>query len=208
MKKLLFSLVIAAAMLLISLVPAQGLAETTKEASPKNRNAKGEMLHVVKKDENVTDIAIHYGVPLPDLIKKNKIKDQKINEGDVLVLPKTLTSQEKDLMARLVHAEAKGEPYKGKVAVAVVVLNRVDSDKFPNTVTKVINAKGQFSPVANGSIKKPASAESKKAVNEAIALQHKGTKATFFYNPDKTNDKWIKSLPVLAKIGNHTFATS
>ena len=208
MKKLLFSLVIAAAMLLISLVPAQGLAETTKEASPKNRNAKGEMLHVVKKDENVTDIAIHYGVPLPDLIKKNKIKDQKINEGDVLVLPKTLTSQEKDLMARLVHAEAKGEPYKGKVAVAVVVLNRVDSDKFPNTVTKVINAKGQFSPVANGSIKKPASAESKKAVNEAIVLQHKGTKATFFYNPDKTNDKWIKSLPVLAKIGNHTFATS
>lgn len=211
MKKLLTTIVITAAMFLTSFVPTHGVAESIKEnkdTSSQNRNSKGEMIHVVKEDESVSDIAIHYGVALPDLIDKNNIKDQKVNKGDVLVLPKTLSSQEKDLMARLVHAEAKGEPFEGKVGVAVVVLNRVDSEKFPNTVTEVIKAKGQFSPVANGSINKPASAESKKAVNQAIALQHTSTKATFFYNPKKTNDKWIKSLPVISRIGNHNFAVS
>lgn len=206
MKKLLSVLVIAATMLLISLAPTTGVAKT--EATSKERNNKGELIHTAKTTESVKDIAIQYGVPLEDLIKKNNVKSKTLGKGDQLVLPKTLTSQEKDLMARLVQAEAKGEPYVGKVAVANVVLNRVECNKFPDTVEQVINAKGQFSPVANGSIKKPASKESKKAVNEAIALQEEGTEATFFYNPNKTNDQWIKSLQVIEKIGNHNFAIS
>ncbi|MEH6942519.1 cell wall hydrolase [Bacillus sp. JJ722] len=206
MKKLLSVLVITATMLLISLAPTTGVAKT--EAASKKRNSKGELVHTTKTTESVKDIAIQYGVPLEDLIEKNNVNSKTLGKGEQLVLPKTLTSQEKDLMARLVHAEAKGEPYNGKVAVADVVLNRVESDKFPDSVEQVINAKGQFSPVANGSINKPASKESKKAVNEAIALQEEGTEATFFYNPTKTNDQWIKSLPVIEKIGNHNFAIS
>ena len=211
MRKLLVSLVLTASVFFVSLVPTHGLAaNSTNEASSSSfsRNAKGEILHTVEKNETVSDIAIKYGVPLEDLKEKNGITSNSVIEGVTLVLPKTLTSQEKDLLARLVNAEAKGEPYKGKVAVATVVLNRVDSSKFPNTVTGVINAKSQFSPVANGSIKKKATVEAKKAVNQAIALQETGTEATFFYNPAKTTDRWIKSLKVVSKIGNHNFAIS
>ncbi|MGM9922915.1 MAG: cell wall hydrolase [Bacillus sp. (in: firmicutes)] len=209
MKKLLSVLVMTATVLLISLVPTNSMAKTNDVHSASNkRNSKGELLHIVKSNESVEDIAVYYGVPLEDLKEKNKIENNKIEAGTVLTLPKTLTSQEKDLMARLVQAEAKGEPYQGKVAVANVVLNRVESEKFPDTIGKVINAKGQFTPVANGAIKKPASKESKKAVNEAIALKEKGTDATFFYNPKLTNDKWIKSLKVVERIGSHNFSIS
>lgn len=206
MRKLLVNLVLTASVFLISLVPTHGLAETS--ASSYERNAKGEILHTVQENETLSDIAIEYGVPLEDLKEKNGITSNSVVEGATLVLPKTLTSQEKDLLARLVNAEAKGEPYKGKVAVATVVLNRVDSSKFPNSVTGVINAKNQFSPVANGSIKKKATVEAKKAVNQAIALQEIGTEATFFYNPTTTTNSWIKSLKVVAKIGHHNFAIS
>ena len=210
MKSLLACLVIIASVFLISMVPQHGSAEesTCQSSSAFQRNEKGEILHVVKENETIKDIAIKYGVPLESLKDKNNIKGNTVPEGVTLVLPKTLTSQEKDLMARLVNAEAKGEPYKGKVAVATVVLNRVDSEKFPDSVTGVIQAKSQFSPVENGTIKEKASTEAKKAVNQAIALQKTGIKATFFYNPAKTNDKWIKSLKVVSKIGNHNFAIS
>lgn len=73
-----------------------------------------------------------------------------------------VNKNDKELLARLVSAEAKGEPYAGKVAVATVVLNRVDSSKFPDTVKGVIYQKGQYSPVSNGQINKPADKGSKK----------------------------------------------
>lgn len=205
MKKILSIILVSASILLLSFLPHQSYSASIED---KKRNNKGELLHIVKEDESVSEIAKNYGVPLQDLLTKNNIKNSTVEQGDVLVLPETLSSQEKDLLARLVHAEAKGEPYKGKVAVATVVLNRVDSDKFPDTVSEVIHAKNQFTPVSNGSIKKPADKESMKATKEAIAMQDKGLDATFFYNPKKTNDRWIKSLPVVSKIGNHHFAVS
>ncbi|MGM9926845.1 MAG: cell wall hydrolase [Bacillus sp. (in: firmicutes)] len=207
MTKLLTSLVMTASILLMFFAPTHSFAESNNSSSYK-RNEKGEIIHTVQENETVSDIAIKYGVPLEDLKTKNGITGNTVAEGVALVLPETLTSQEKDLLARLVYAEAKGEVYEGQVAVAQVVLNRVDSEKFPDSVSGVINAKNQFSPVSNGSIKKSADAEAKKAVNEAVAMQELGTEATFFYNPNKTNDKWIKSLKVVSKIGNHNFAVS
>ena len=212
MKTILRTLVIATTLLLLS-VTSNEVYTSANEGTSNNstsfeRNENGEILHTVKKGETVKDIAVNYGVPLDDLIKKNNIENKTLSAGDVVVLPKTLYSHEKLLLARLVHAEAKGESYKGKVAVATVILNRVDSSKFPDTVKEVIYAKGQFTPVSNGSINKPASEEALKSVKEAIALQEEGTKATFFYNPKLTNDKWIKSLKVVDKIDNHNFAIS
>ena len=207
-KTFILSMIIGLLMNAFSFMGNDTALAKSKNSSDFKRNSKGEIIHEVQKDETVKDIAISYGVPMDDLLAKNNETTKTVKAGDVLVMPKTLTSQEKNLMARLVEAEAKGEPYKGKVAVANVILNRVESSKFPDTVTEVINAKGQFSPVSNGSIKKPAGAASKKAVNEAIALQENAIDATFFYNPKKTNDKWIKSLKVVAKIGNHNFSVS
>ncbi len=194
-----------AALLLIACIPAGSSADAASKSSVE-RNDKGEIVHTVKNGESLSDIAIEYGVPLEDLKNKNDVS--AASTGDKLVMPATLKSTEKDLMARLVQAEAKGECYEGKVGVATVVLNRVESKKFPNTVSEVIYAKKQFTPVSNKEINKPAGAEAKKAVNEAIAKIDSSMEATFFYNPKLTSDKWIKSLKVLKIIGNHNFAVS
>lgn len=115
-------------------------------------------------------------------------------------------NNEVDLLSRIVEAEAKGESYAGKVAVAEVVLNRVASEQFPDTITGVIYQPGQFSPVANGSINKPASSDSKKAVNEAMASPSSNVgDSLFFYNSKIASNRWLDTKSTKAVIGNHTF---
>lgn len=117
-----------------------------------------------------------------------------------------VSSSDMDLMARLVRAEAESEPYAGKVAVAYVILNRVASSQFPNTVHDVIYQSGQFSPVSNGEINKPADSDSVRAVREAVnADRSKGAGSLFFYNPKTATSRWLDSRPTTVVIGNHTF---
>lgn len=117
-----------------------------------------------------------------------------------------VTSHEVDLMARLVRAEAESEPYAGKVAVAYVILNRVDSSQFPDTIDGVIYQSGQFSPVTNGSINRQADTDSIKAVKEAlISDRSKGAGSLFFYNPQTASSRWLDSKPTKLVIGNHVF---
>ena len=122
----------------------------------------------------------------------------------------SISNEEKDLMARLVEAEAKGEPYEGKLAVATVVLNRVDSPQFPDTVTGVIKqVVGHcyaFTPVQNGEINNQASDESKRAVEEALTRKDRLNNSLYFYNPEIATDDWIESRTVVKTIGNHVFA--
>ena len=122
----------------------------------------------------------------------------------------SISNQEKDLFARLVEAEAKGESYEGKLAVATVVLNRVDSPQFPNTVTgvikQVVGDVYAFSPVQNGEINKPASDDSKRAVEEALTRTDRLSDSLYFYNPKITSDKWIRTRTVVKTIGHHVFA--
>lgn len=122
----------------------------------------------------------------------------------------SISGEEKELLARLVEAEAKGEPYEGKVAVATIVLNRVESPQFPNTVTEVINEvvghAYAFTPVQNGEINNPASAESTQAVEEALKREDTLNDSIFFYNPKIATDQWIRSRQIVEKIGNHVFA--
>jgi N-acetylmuramoyl-L-alanine amidase len=122
----------------------------------------------------------------------------------------SISNGEKDLLARLVEAEAKGESYEGKVAVATVVLNRVDSPEFPDKVTDVINEvvgkSYAFSPVQNGEIRKPASDEAKEAVDEALTREDRLNGSIYFYNPDIATDDWIRSRDEVKTIGNHVFA--
>ncbi|WP_353961058.1 cell wall hydrolase [Neobacillus sp. CF12] len=122
----------------------------------------------------------------------------------------TISNEEKDLFARLVEAEAKGESYEGKVAVATVVLNRVDSPEFPNTVTEVIHEvvgdAYAFSPVQNGEINEPASDEAIQAVEEALTRQDTLNDSVYFYNPEIATDTWITTREVVKTVGNHVFA--
>ena len=163
--------------------------------------------HTVTKGDTYWKIASKYGVPVQKLMASNNAKSSYLDIGQNVTVPETtVTSAEKDLLARLVEAEAKGEPYAGKVAVATVVLNRVDSNIFPNSIQAVIYESGQFTPVSNGQINNPASAESKRAVNEAIAFRGQGNGSLYFYNPSKTTNQWLRTKAVTTTIGNHVFA--
>lgn len=117
-----------------------------------------------------------------------------------------ITNIEKKLLARLVHAEAKGEPFAGKVAVADVVLNRLDDKQFPDTVESVIYEKNAFQPVQNGSIDKAADKESMEAVEEALNNGKENKELLYFYNPDTATSDWIFTRQVIKHIGNHAFS--
>uniref|UniRef100_UPI0034D6FF49 cell wall hydrolase n=1 Tax=Priestia megaterium TaxID=1404 RepID=UPI0034D6FF49 len=164
-----------------------------------------ETTHRVKAGETLYKIGAEYGVTVEQLKEANHKSTDSINANETLTIPNSISESDKELLARLVQAEAKGEPYAGKVAVATVVLNRVDSDSFPNSIHDVIYQDRQFTPVQNGEINKAADAEAKKAVNEALAFRGQGKGSLFFFNPDKTSDQWLRQKQVTITIGNHVF---
>lgn len=113
-------------------------------------------------------------------------------------------------LARIIEAEASGESYKGKVAVGSVILNRVNSKEFPNTVYGVIfeyyGKIPQFSPVAEGTIYNTPSKESIKAAKDAINGAKPVGNSTYFFNPAKAAGSWIvKNKAYITKIGGHSF---
>ena len=101
--------------------------------------------------------------------------------------------------------EARGEPYKGMVAVASVVLNRVKSSEFPNSIAKVIYQSGAFSVVPDGQINMAPNQQSLDAARDAMNGWDPSGGALFFYNPAKTSNKYIRTRPVLITIGSHVF---
>jgi N-acetylmuramoyl-L-alanine amidase len=117
-----------------------------------------------------------------------------------------LSDSEINLLARLVRAEAQTEPLEGKIAVACVVLNRVESPQFPDTINEVIYAPGQFQPVKNGEIDKPADEESIQAVKAALTDKRQlAPGALFFYNPTIATSRWLDSRATTLEIGQHVF---
>ncbi|HHY83687.1 MAG TPA: cell wall hydrolase [Clostridiales bacterium] len=113
-------------------------------------------------------------------------------------------------LARIIHAEAQGEPYKGQVAVGNVIMNRVASPDFPSSIYGVIfqytNGIPQFSPVADGTIYNTPSASCMKAAEEAYWGSKPVGDALFFFNPQKASGSWIvKSRQYVTTIGNHAF---
>lgn len=114
-----------------------------------------------------------------------------------------------ELLARLINGEARGEPYQGQVAVGAVILNRVKSTNFPNTIAGVIYQKGQFSCVTDGQFDVAISEGSTvhKAAEEAMNGADPTNGALYFYNPSKTKSKWLFSLKTTTTIGKHVFAS-
>lgn len=109
------------------------------------------------------------------------------------------------LLARCVYGEARGESYKGQVAVAAVVLNRVKSSSFPNTISGVIYQPGAFSVVADGQINLTPNDTALKAARDAMNGWDPTGGCLYYYNPAKTSNKWILSRPIMMRIGNHVF---
>jgi N-acetylmuramoyl-L-alanine amidase len=195
-------------------------------------SANAEQNYTVVKGDTLWELSIENQITLLELRQANNKWDDLILIGQTLVIPNKqstvstavthstkkvteqpkvsadtsgVTESEKDLLARLVRAEAQGEPYTGKVAVARVVLNRVASNQFPDSIKGVIYQRGQFSPVSNGSINKSATAEDRRAVEEAISIGGQANGSLFFYNPDIATSRWLDSRTTTAVIGNHVF---
>lgn len=110
-----------------------------------------------------------------------------------------------DLLSRLVTAESQGEPFIGQVAVAEVVLNRIASKDFPNSLYEVIYQPNQFEPVRNEMIDKPSTATAREAVDEALNGSNTAHDALFFYNAETATSRWLDQFPTIIEIGNHTF---
>lgn len=173
------------------------------EASP-------ELRHRVAAGESLWSIGRHYGVAWWDIQRANGLRGTLIYPGQVLRIPAApqpagVRSADVDLLARLVRAEAEAEPFAGQVAVAAVVLNRVRSPHFPDSIAAVVYQPGQFETVANGRIGLPPTAASLRAARAALAGQDPSRGALFFYNPSQARNAFLSSRPVTARIGNHVF---
>lgn len=118
-----------------------------------------------------------------------------------------ITDEEIYLMAQVVYAESRAEPYNGKVAVASVILNRLLHPEFPKTIEGVVKQKGAFSCVINGQLKVIPDESSYNAVLEALKGNDPTEKAVFFYNPKIATSKWMHNVSKhnIKPIGNHVF---
>ncbi len=109
------------------------------------------------------------------------------------------------LLAKVIAAEARGESYTGQVAVGAVVLNRVDSSSFPDTVSGVVYQSGAFSAVTDSNWSVSPDSTSRKAAQDAINGWDPSGGALYYYNPAKTSNRWIRTRPVITTIGSHVF---
>ena len=116
-----------------------------------------------------------------------------------------LSANELKLMANAVYGESRGEPYVGQVAVAAVILNRLKSTSFPNTISGVIFQPGAFTAVADGQIWLTPNANAKKAVQAAINGWDPTGGCIYYFNPETATSKWIWSRPQVKTIGKHIF---
>ena len=112
-----------------------------------------------------------------------------------------------DLLARLISAEARGEPYEGQVAVGAVVLNRVKHSSFPNSVSGVVYQSGAFSCLDDGQFDEPISESAYRAAQDAMNGSDPSGGAIYYFNPATATSQWIWSRPLIVQIGSHRFCS-
>ena len=116
-------------------------------------------------------------------------------------------SSDYHLLARIISAEARGEPYVGQVAVGAVVLNRVEHPSFPDSVSGVVYQPGAFTAITDGQINEAITESAYRAAKEALNGSDPTGGAIYYYNPSKTSNRWIRSRPVITQIGEHLFCS-
>ncbi|MGX2960253.1 spore cortex-lytic enzyme [Peribacillus sp. JNUCC 23] len=202
-------------------LPIDGLAGfTTKKklADASNFNAK----FVHEQIQKGNEFTYYGGVDIEKQIKPNTNKkntntagktntstkqatksNQKTNTASNL--PAGYSQNDIQLIANAVYGESRGEPYIGQVAVAAVILNRLDSPSFPNTISGVIFEPGAFTAVADGQIWLTPNERAKEAVIDAINGWDPSGNAEYYFNPQTATSKWIWTRPQIKQIGKHIF---
>ena len=145
------------------------------------------------------------GLTVDGIAGKNTLAAMGIFNSSNNSSSNSTNSSDLNLLARLVYGEARGEPYTGQVAVAAVVLNRVKSSSFPNTIAGVIYQSGAFDVVSDGQINLTPDSTAKKAAQDALNGWDPTYGAIYYFNPSTATNKWIWSRPMTVTIGNHRF---
>lgn len=119
------------------------------------------------------------------------------------------SAQEHDaaLLARVISAEARGEPYAGQVAVGAVILNRIEHPSFPSTLAGVVYQPGAFTCMVDGQIDQPVAESARRAAQEALAGSDPSGGAIYYFNPNTATSAWIWSRPLIKVIGKHRFCS-
>lgn len=170
----------------------------------------------VKAQLNAGNQFTYYGgKPLDQQVKKNtsggggsgNSSGSSNNNGTQTQVPPKYTERDLQLMANAVYGEARGEPYEGQVAVAAVILNRLESPDFPNTISGIIFQPLAFTAVADGQIWLEPNERAKEAVIDAMNGWDPSENALYYFNPKTATSKWIWSRPQIKQIGEHIFCS-
>ena len=175
--------------------------------------------YTAKWGDTLWIISQKLGVSVNSLRTANNLWHDNIYPGEVLYYVKPVdqsnnqsssqnnfTQSDIDLMARVVYAEGRGEPYTGQVAIAAVIINRLKNPAFPKTVYEVVYQPWAFSSTIDGQIYLTPNSTVYKAVYDAINGYDLSYGALFFYNPVLSTSTWIFTRQTIIQIGNHIFA--
>lgn len=160
-------------------------------------------------NESVTSF---YGKQTEDAVRKFQQDYELENDGIAgkktweAIKKVSVNEREMNLLARIVFAEARGESYEGQVAVAAVVLNRLESPEFPDTIEGVIEESGAFTAVDDGQYYMTPNSEAYRAVQDALRGEDPSRGALYYFNPETATSKWIWSRKQIVRIGHHIFA--
>ena len=170
----------------------------------------------IEKGDSLFKLAKKFGTKVNTLQNTNGLQSDLILAGETLWIPDTMAKPMQNsrgqndlyLLARLISGEARGESYQGQVAVGAVIMNRINSGDFPNTIAGNVFKKGEFESVSNGQIWETVTESALKAAKTAISGADPTGGALYFYNPAKVRSKtnWIWSRQVIGQIGSHVFA--
>lgn len=171
--------------------------------------------YTVEPGDSLYWIASSYGISVKELQRINNLNSEIISTGQRLQVPidflkqypvgLRLSKSEVEWIAQMIYAEARGEPYLGQVAVGAVIINRILSPQFPDTLRGVLFQRNAFQPISNGSFYMTPNENARKAAIEALNGHDPTGGALFFFNPRQSNDRFMHSRPTKMVIGSHRF---
>ncbi|HEX2952662.1 MAG TPA: cell wall hydrolase [Bacillota bacterium] len=179
---------------------------------------RGGWIYTVRRGDTLFTLARRFGLSTNTLRRANGLNSNALRLGQRLFIPTAggggaAATQpisrgriDLEMMARLIRAEAEAEPYVGQVAVGAVLMNRIESPKFPKTLAGVIYQPHAFESVSNGSFYSPSTASTRKAAQAAVQGWDPSGGALFFFNPAKTSNRYIWSRRIIQRIGKHVFS--